>query len=65
VKIKIYNEFSEEILQRWKTLEINGHSNVFQKCNWVQNWYETIGEPIHKIQLFIVSITYVSKVEVW
>ena len=63
MKIKIYNEFSEEILQFWKTLENNGHSNVFQKCNWVQNWYKTVGEPIHKVQLFIVSISYENKVE--
>mgnify|MGYP006098319815 FL=1 len=63
MKIKVYNEFSKEILQLWKTLENNGHSNVFQKCNWVQNWYKTVGEPIHKVQLFIVSISYENKVE--
>jgi len=64
VKIKIYNEFSEEILQAWKALENNCHANVFQQCAWIQNWYKAVGEPMHKVQLFIVPISYESKVKV-
>ena len=63
MKIKIYNKFSQEILQIWKKLENNGHSNVFQKCDWNQNWYRTVGKPVHQIQLFIVSVSFENKVE--
>jgi len=64
VKIKIYNKFSDEILKAWNTFENNGHANVFQKCAWIQNWYNAVGEPMHKVQLFIVPISYESKIKV-
>ena len=63
MKIKIYNEFSEEIIKIWKTLENEGSSTIFQRLDWVHNWYNAIGWPIHKIKLSIVTLSLENKVE--
>lgn len=61
MKVKIFNTFSKEIIDMWKSLENQGSSTIFQSLNWILNWYENVGLPVHKIELCIVSISLEGK----
>tara|TARA_X000001036_G_C20669214_1_gene801828 strand:- start:787 stop:1896 length:1110 start_codon:yes stop_codon:yes gene_type:complete len=64
MKIKIYSEFSEEIIEIWRTLENEGSSTIFQRLDWVHNWYNNVGWPIHKTKLCMVTLSIKNNVEV-
>ena len=53
MKIKIYQDFNEELKSHWKRLEEESYITPFQSYSWLLNWYKTTGFPLHNIDLLI------------
>ena len=63
MKIKIYQDFNEELKSYWKRLEEESYLTPFQSYSWLLNWYKTTGLPLHNIDLFIVCLFNESSVD--
>jgi CelD/BcsL family acetyltransferase involved in cellulose biosynthesis len=63
VRIKIYQDFNEELKSHWKRLEEESYLTPFQSYSWLLNWYKTTGLPLHNIDLFIVCLFNKSSVD--
>ena len=63
MKIKIYQDFNEELKSHWRKLEEESYLTPFQSYSWLLNWYKTTGFPLHDIDLLIVCLFNKSSVD--
>ena len=63
MKIKIYQDFNEELKSHWRKLEEESYLTPFQSYSWLLNWYKITGLPLHNIDLFIVCLFNKSSVD--
>ena len=54
MKVKIFNEFSDELKIYWESLEKND-TYIFQHYYWNEYWYEKIGK-YQNLNIYIILI---------
>tara|TARA_B100000780_G_scaffold261631_1_gene214188 strand:- start:15360 stop:16478 length:1119 start_codon:yes stop_codon:yes gene_type:complete len=62
MKLRVFNEFNDELKHIWKSLESESNSFPFQAYEWQRYWNEHVGQPKYKMNLCIVVCSYENKI---